>query len=287
MSSPPNRPIDLLTTPSRVYEELAALGQVPKQHLGQNFLMDRQLLDSFARDLEIREGDRVVEIGPGLGHLTRALLDAGAEVLAVEKDAALGETLPERLGNPAGLSIWVRDILEVEREKFEGWARGTELILCGNLPYYCSGQILARFYESWWELWNRAGVLLQDEVADRLIARPSTPSYGRLAILAQTFSTPRKARKVRPHLFVPRPEITSAWCTLSAKAPPEGVTAEAVSRLTALCFGERRKTLANNLGRERGKECVAQLLKEIGLKPSDRAEQLSVEEFARLVRTFK
>ncbi|NUN98764.1 MAG: ribosomal RNA small subunit methyltransferase A [Candidatus Omnitrophica bacterium] len=287
MSSLRNRPIDLLTTPGRVYEELAALGQTPKQHLGQSFLLDRQLLDSFARDLEIGEGDRVVEIGPGLGHLTRALLDAGAEVLAVEKDPVLGETLFARLGSPDRLTPRTGDILELGREDLETWSRGGEVVPCGNLPYYCSSQILARFFESWWGLWKRAGILLQEEVADRLVARPSTPTYGRLSILSQLFATPKKARKIRAHLFVPRPEVISAWCTLIVKSPPEGVTPDAVSRLTAICFGERRKTLANNLGREWGRERTREVLERAGVSGAKRAEELGLEEFIGLLNASR
>jgi 16S rRNA (adenine1518-N6/adenine1519-N6)-dimethyltransferase len=281
------RPIDRISSPTLVFKALEELGQSPKKHLGQNFLIDRVVLEGFACDLEIHDGSPVVEIGPGLGHLTRALLDAGAKVLAVEKDRGLAETLPGRLGSPDRLSVLSRDILSLSAVELADWA-GKEgmCTLAGNLPYYCSAPILVKLYEEWHGLWRRAGFLFQEEVIDRLISPPGSKIYGRLSVLAQIFSKPRKIRRVPPHLFIPKPEVTSAWCLIDPVPDPEGVTPQDISRLTAVCFGERRKTLANNLARTLGREQALRVLVAAGIDGKRRAEDLSAAEYINLWRTM-
>lgn len=280
-------PIDELTTPSRVFAELERLGGGPNPSLGQNFLTDRPLLNAMVGDLDLVDGAPVLEIGPGLGHLTRSLLDRGGRVLAVEKDARLAGSLDERLGHPPQLEVIHGDILELPGEKVSAWFGGNRGIVAGNLPYYCSSPILARLFEVWFPWVLKAGFLLQEEVVDRLVSPPGDRTYGRLSVLAQIFSDVKKVRVVQPHLFTPKPEVTSAWCLITPKVEMPKVLPEEVSRWTAVCFGERRKTLLNNLGREMGKAEARVLLEEGGIEGSRRPETLAPEEFVKLIRSLR
>ena len=277
-----NLPIDALTTPSRVYEELSLLGGGPVASLGQNFLLNRPMLEAAVNDLGLGASNCVLEIGPGLGHLTRSLLEKGCRVLAIEKDARLAETLAIRLGNPSQLEVLHRDILQVGSEKIREWAGNANPIITGNLPYYCSSPILVRLFEDWHSIWCRAGFLLQEELVDRIVSPPGQKTYGRLSVLCQAFSTPTKTRTVPPHLFVPRPEVNSAWCVLSPRQETVPVTPTQLSEVTAWCFGQRRKTILNNLSHRLGKDEAHTLLDRVGIDGKRRAETLCVEEFFRL-----
>lgn len=276
------RPIDHITSPTRVFEEMRILGGSPNPLLGQHFLIDRNVLDGFVHSLKVLPGMAVLEIGPGLGHLTRAFIDAGARVLAIEKDTRLAVGLAERLDNPETLTVWERDILDVSREEICAWAGEDEIILTGNLPYYCSSVILGRAFEEWFDLWERAGFLLQEEVVDRIVSLPGVKAYGRLSILAQVFSVPHKARRVPAHLFIPEPEVHSAWCILVKRSILPAVTPLQIAEVSGICFAERRKTLLNNLSRHLGREKAAEILEATGIEGRRRAETLSVDEFVKL-----
>jgi len=279
-------PLDRLTTPTRVYEELKALGGGPIHSLGQNFLLDRPLLEALVRDLEVGGSDCVVEIGPGLGHLTRALLETGCRVFAVEKDRRLASSLETRLAHPPRLKVVHEDILELDWSEVASWADGPRPILAGALPYYCSSPILAGAFEEWYPDWSRAGFLLQEEVVDRLVSPPGGKTFGRLSVLCQAFSTPRKLRRVPAHLFVPKPEVSSAWCVLTPNEAPPSVTAKELSQATTVCFAERRKTLLNNLGRKLGRPEAQACLDRACIDGGQRAEELSVGEFVRLTEVL-
>jgi 16S rRNA (adenine1518-N6/adenine1519-N6)-dimethyltransferase len=291
---------EFITSPTRVFETLQSLGHGPNPLLGQNFLIDANIQRYFVHSLEIDEDSQVVEIGPGLGHLTRAILDTGAKVLAIEKDHLLAKSLAEHLNAPPNLDVWDRDVLEVTLGDLLEWGEGKSVVIMGNLPYYCSAQVLAKLFEEWLLLWEKAGFLFQEEVADRIVSAPGHKSFGRLSLLAQIFSTPRKMRRIPPHVFVPAPEVFSAWCVFcrgvrqgdpAQPHPPApspmwrgGVTPTEVSKVSAICFAERRKTLQNNLGKALGREVTQQVLTEVGVDGKRRAEELEVAEFISLVQ---
>lgn len=276
-----------MTSAGAIFAYLQSLEMAPSQSLGQNFLSDRPLLEALLTATRLEPTDRVVEIGPGLGHLTRVLTSRTAAVLAIEKDRRLSDTLKDRLGDPPNLTIRNEDILETKTETLDRWREGERLALVGNLPYYCSSQILIRVFEDWLPLWKRCGFLLQEEVVDRLVAPPGTKTYGRLSVLVQLYSKPKKIRKVPPHLFVPKPEVTSAWVVLDSLEAPPSIPASEIARLTGVCFGERRKTLQNNLARELGKEAAGDLLARAVIDGGRRAESLSPTEFLELATHFR
>jgi 16S rRNA (adenine1518-N6/adenine1519-N6)-dimethyltransferase len=281
-------PIQQVVSPTAVYAELETLGGGPIDSLGQNFLTDRPILSAMASDLELEPTNKVLEIGPGLGHFTECLLATGASVLAVEKDRRLAESLAQRLGSPENLDVLHADILKVDLGKIQERLLSDRFTVAGNLPYYCSSPILTRLFEAWWPHWERAGVLLQEEVVDRLVSPPGNKVYGRLSVLVQTFAEAQKRRIVKPHLFVPRPQVTSAWCVLIPKEE-EGAPLDPVSvgKVTGWCFAERRKTLLNNLGRELGKPAAHTLLESAGIPPGARPEELRVDQFIRLTRVLE
>jgi 16S rRNA (adenine1518-N6/adenine1519-N6)-dimethyltransferase len=140
-------------------------------------------------------------------------------------------------------------------------------VVCGergilaNLPYYCSSPILVRLFEEWLPWVSRAGILLQEEVVDRLVSPPKTKQYGRLSVLTQIFSVAKKVRVIPPRLFIPKPEVSSAWCVINPHVPMPLVSPQEISRITAVCFAERRKTLLNNLAREMEKDDARNRLK--------------------------
>lgn len=280
-------PIDRLTSPSRVFEAFDSFGYGPNTLLGQNFLIDRNVQEALVASLKISEGSKVVEIGPGLGHLTRVLVENRHPILAIEKDTRLAESLSRRLSEPSELEVWNRDILDVPVEDLRAWGAGNPLVILGNLPYYCSTQILARVFEEWLDLWSCCGFLLQEEVVDRIVARPGTKLFGRLSLLTQFFSQPAKVRRLPPHLFVPAPEVYSAWCVFQHKAELPDVTPQQVSTLSGICFGERRKTLANNLSRGYGREKAQAMLAQAEIDGRLRAEQVPIEGFLKLIQALE
>lgn len=277
-----------LTTPARVYAYLDSLERGPIRSLGQNFLLDSQLIASLCHGLEIQPNQLVLEIGPGLGHFTRQLLEQGAAVLAVEKDQLLAEGLPGRLGEPPQLEVIGQDVLELSRAEVESrctarCADGSSgFLVTGNLPYYISSEIMTQLFEDWYGLWSKAGFILQEEVVDRLIAKAGSKAYGRLSILVQTYATVRKVRTLAAQFFVPRPGVTSAWCLLSPCAVEYSFTPSQLGVMTGHCFAQRRKTLANNLSRAYNRTVATELLEQCGLDGSQRAESLSVPEFIGL-----
>jgi 16S rRNA (adenine1518-N6/adenine1519-N6)-dimethyltransferase len=261
---------------------IARHGLSAARSLGQNFLLDEQLLDRIARIPGELEGRRVYEVGPGPGGLTRALLRAGAEVIAVERDRrclpALAELRQAGLGR---LRLIEADALAVDEEAEIG--RGGHVV--ANLPYNVGTALTVRWLggEAWPPWWASLTLMFQQEVAERIVARPGTSAYGRLAVLAQWRSEPRIAMKLHRSAFVPPPRVMSAVVHIVPRAAPEGVRAATLERLTAAAFGQRRKMLRQSLKALNG---GIEALESVGIDPVRRAETLSVEEFVSLARAI-
>src|SRR6185503_19620591 len=204
-------------------EVIARHGLSASRALGQNFLLDEQLLDRIARIPGPLEGERVYEVGPGPGGLTRALLRAGAEVIAVERDrrclaplAELAEAFPGRL-----------TILEQDAMAMDEAARIGPAHVVANLPYNVGTALLVRWLggESWPPWWKSLTLMFQQEVAERIVARPGGGAYGRLAVLAQWRAEAKLAMKVHRSAFEPPPKVMSALVHIVPAARPEGVRA--------------------------------------------------------------
>jgi 16S rRNA (adenine1518-N6/adenine1519-N6)-dimethyltransferase len=263
-------------------EVIARHGLRAAKSLGQNFLLDEQLLDRIARVPGDLDGQRVYEVGPGPGGLTRALLRAGAEVVAVERDRRCLPALAE-VGEAAGgrLRVIEGDALAVD----EAIEAGAGAHIAANLPYNVGTALLVRWLggESWPPWWRSLTLMFQLEVAERIVARPGTGAYGRLAVLAQWRSEARIAMKVHRSAFVPPPKVMSAVLHIVPKAAPEGVRAATLERLTGAAFGQRRKMLRQSL---KGLEGALEALAGTGIDAERRAETLSVEEFVTVARAM-
>jgi 16S rRNA (adenine1518-N6/adenine1519-N6)-dimethyltransferase len=266
---------------------LPPLREVIKRHglsaaraLGQNFLLDEQLLDRIARVPGNLEGESVYEVGPGPGGLTRALLRAGARVVAVERDRRCLPALAELEEVSDGrLTIIQGDALGID----EAAAAGPGAHVAANLPYNVGTALLVRWLggEAWPPWWRSLTLMFQQEVAERIVASPGSGAYGRLSVLAQWRSVPKLAMKVHRSAFVPPPKVMSAVVHIVPKEAPAGVSAARLEQLTGAAFGQRRKMLRRSLQSLPG---AVEALERLGIDPERRAETLSVPEFVSIAQ---
>jgi 16S rRNA (adenine1518-N6/adenine1519-N6)-dimethyltransferase len=263
-------------------EVIAKHGLSASKALGQNFLLDPQLLDRIARVAGDLAGQRVYEVGPGPGGLTRALLRAGADVTAVERDRRCLPALAELTEASGGrLRVIEGDALEVDERAEAG--DGAHIV--ANLPYNVGTVLLVRWLESaqWAPWWASLNLMFQKEVAERIVAKPGTDAYGRLAVLAQWRAEATIALNVHRSAFVPPPKVMSAVVHIVPKAAPEGVDPARLSALTAAAFGQRRKMLRQSL---KGTPGALDALATLGIAADRRPETLSVDEFVALARAL-
>lgn len=249
--------------------------------LGQNFLFDQQLLDRIARVPGDLHDQEVLEVGPGPGGLTRALLLAGAKVTAIERDHRCIPAL-EELGAlfPGRLRLIEGDALEIDAPAlFEGRPH-----IASNLPYNVGTALFVGWLSSDWRPWWQSLTLMfQREVADRIVAGANDDAYGRLAVLAQWRSTARIAMPVHRSAFTPPPKVMSAVVHVVPTDAPDGVSLKVLERLTAAAFGQRRKMLRQSLKAVPG---AIEAAKTVGIDVTRRAETVSVAEFVTLARAL-
>ena len=259
---------------------IARHGLQAAKSLGQNFILDRQLLARIAAIPGDLEGAAVYEVGPGPGGLTRALLDTGATVVAVERDRrclpALAELEPEYSGQ---LRVIEGDALEID-ERSEV---GEDAHIVANLPYNVGTALLLRWLgdESWPPWWRSLTLMFQREVAERIVAVPNSEHYGRLSVAAQWRSNPQLAMSVHRSAFVPPPKVTSAVVHITPIDEPTGVSAKVMEQVTAAAFGQRRKMLRQSL---KGLAGALEALGRLGIDPQRRAETLSIADYVALAR---
>lgn len=263
-------------------EVIAKHGLSASKSLGQNFLLDGQLLDRIARVAGDLEGQRVYEVGPGPGGLTRALLRAGATVTAVERDRRCLPALAE-LSDASGhrLRVIEGDALEIDERAEAG--DGAHIV--ANLPYNVGTVLLVRWLESatWPPFWASLSLMFQKEVAERIVAKPGSDAYGRLAVLAQWRAEATIALNVHRSAFVPPPKVMSAVVHIVPKIAPEGIDPAKLSALTGAAFGQRRKMLRQSL---KGMPGALDALATLGISTERRPETLSVDEFVAVARAL-
>lgn len=251
----------------------------PKKSLGQNFLTDPYYLQRIVDAAEIREGDQVVEIGAGMGQLTRLLADRAKRLLAIEIDNRLYELLlKEFSGNPR-VQIVHADALEFPFERLTGLWK-----LVANLPYYISTPIIQRLIRLH-SMFVRMTLMLQKEVAERIVSCPGGKEYGYLSLLVQVYTEPRIEFIVPPAAFSPRPDVDSAVVTFDVRKTPlvEPRSEGHLFKVIKACFSQRRKTLRNAL-RSMGisGDKMSEVELRSGIDLGRRAETLGIEEFKRL-----
>lgn len=263
-------------------------GLSAKKTLGQNFLLDLNLTRKIARAAGPLAGRTIVEVGPGPGGLTRALLMEGAaRVVAVERDARCLPALAEIAdAYPGRLDVHEGDALEADWHALLGAASGKATI-AANLPYGVATKLLIGWLEtSPWPPWfDRMLLMFQREVADRIVAEPGTKPYGRLSVISQWRCETRMALTLRPEAFTPPPKVASAVVSFVPRAAPEpACRVSTLGRVTAAAFGQRRKMLRQSLKQLTPE--AERIIAAAGLEPEMRAEQVPVAGFARLAAAY-
>ena len=262
---------------------IAAHGLDAKKSLGQNFLLDLNLTSKISRLAGDISDHDVLEVGPGPGGLTRGLLAAGARrIVALEKDPRCMPALAQiAAAYPGRLNVFNADALEFDmRGQLTGPVR-----VVANLPYNVGTELLVRWLtpKDWPPFWSSLTLMFQKEVAERIIAKPCTKAYGRLGILAQWKSTPSVVMELPPEAFTPPPKVHSAVVHLEALAEPRfPAPAGLLSSTVAMAFNQRRKMLRSSL--KSAAPDIEAALRDAGLKPTARAEEISVEGFCALAR---
>lgn len=266
-------------------EVIAAHGLNAKKSLGQNFLLDLNLTRKIARGAgDLTEG-AVIEVGPGPGGLTRALLMEGAtRVIAIERDARCLPALEEiSAAYPGRLTVVEGDAMTVDEAALASPAK-----IVANLPYNVGTALLIKWLtlEPWPPFWTSLTLMFQREVAERICAVPGGKAYGRLAVLSQWRSTPAILFDVPPTAFVPAPKVTSSVVHITPSAPPANApSVGALARVTAAAFGQRRKMLRGSL--KQLTTTPEPLLEAVGIAPIARAEEVDVAGFCRLAKAFE
>lgn len=260
---------------------VARHGLSASKALGQNFLFDGQLLGRIAGVPGDLTDAEVLEIGPGPGGLTRALLAAGARVTAIERDRRCIPALAE-LGEAyrGKLTVIEGDALEIDAQAlFAGKPH-----IVANLPYNVGTALLIGWLSAnWLPWWQSLTLMFQKEVADRIVSRAGDDAYGRLAVLAQWRSTARIAMPVHRSAFTPPPKVMSAVVHITPHQAPDGVALNRLEELTAAAFGQRRKMLRQSL---RGVPGALDAAETLGIDSTRRAETVSVEEWVALARAL-
>lgn len=281
--------IEDISTPRRTKEIISRHGFSFKKSLGQNFLIDQNILYKIVEAAGLDENKGALEIGPGIGALTEKLAQTAGTVTAVEIDQRLIPILREVLEPYGNVRVHHGDVLKVDLHELfrQDFADVSKVSVVANLPYYVTTPILMKLLEEKLPLENIV-VMIQKEVAERMAAAPGSKDYGSLSIAVQYYSEPKLVCIVPHTVFIPQPNVESAVIRLAVREqPPVRVEDERFFfEVVQASFAQRRKTIANNLKSRffpgEGRERLEQLLQEAGIEPSRRGETLSIEEYARL-----
>ncbi len=272
-----------------IRQELKERGIIPKKGWGQHFLMDRNILNKVIETAKINEKDVILEIGPGLGEMTLALAKKAKRVITVEIDPQMISILEEKVTGVANVEVVKGDILKVDFYEFLGQEKNPVKVVA-NLPYQISTPLLFRFIEAR-QLFSTLTLMLQKEVAERMVASPGGKEYSPLSVFTQLVSNLSVRFLVKSNAFFPPPKVESAVIHMTWREEPlvEIKDEKWFKKIVRGCFGYRRKTLRNALkhsGLALPKD-VELRMKKIGIDPQRRPETLSIQEFAHLAEVSK
>ena len=275
---------DRLTNPRTVKELCQRYGFRFKKGLGQNFLIDQQVVEDTIVGAGITKDTSVIEIGPGFGSLTQSLLEAARDVTAIEVDASLVPVLGDLFGDAENFRLVNADVLKTDLNQL---IRNEDTVVVANLPYYITTPIVTALLEKRYPL-RAVTVMVQKEVARRMVATCRDKDYGALSCLVGYYTDASILRDVKPHSFLPQPGVDSSIVLMELLPQPRvSPVDEAVYFKTVKAvFLQRRKTLLNGLANSGffpfSKEEIAALLEGLGYSPSVRGETLSIQDFCRI-----
>ena len=271
----------VIANPSVTRHILKAFNLHATKKFGQNFLVDANIVRGIVDSAEAGPGDKILEIGPGIGTLTQGLAESGAEVIAVEIDKKLPAVLAETLKGYDNVTIVPGDILKVNIREIMGEG---PFKVAANLPYYITTPILMALLEQHLPI-THIVTMVQKEVAERMVAKPGSRIYGALSVAVQHYTEPHIAYDVPPRSFIPAPEVDSVVIACKVRdTPAVAVKDEKVFfRVVKAAFGQRRKTISNAMkGAGFDKEQIAAAFEKAGIDAGRRGETFSLEEFGRL-----
>ena len=257
----------------------------PLKRLGQNFLIDKNIRNKIVSSLDINPKDVVLEIGPGFGELTTSLAGKAKKVIAVEKDKKIVRILKEKYSLPNNIDVIESDFLDIDIKKI---ASGKKVIIYGNLPYYITSPVLEKIFKSI-DYVKAAYLVIQKEVADRIVAKPGTRDIGRISLFAQYHSDPEKIFSIKKDSFFPVPKVESALLRLNVldKKRVDVENESFLFKIIKICYTQRRKIILNSLTKLGiKKENLSRLLGDACINPQSRPEELSLEDFARITKVL-
>lgn len=275
-----------LTNPETIKKIMDGLGIRFNKALGQNFLIDQTVLDSAIDASGIDECYGVIEVGPGIGTLTAELSKKAGKVVAIELDRSIAEYLKKAFVAYDNVEIVQGDALKIDlKEIIEEKMQGLKVVVIANLPYYITTPLIMKFLEDDLPL-ESITVLIQKEVAERIVADAGTKEYGAISVAVQYYSSPEIIRTVPPESFMPPPKVTSAIIKMDIKnhTKPEVSDEKRMFRVVKAAFGQRRKTLVNALssGFDVPKEELVRIVTDVTGSEKIRGEQLDLRQFIQI-----
>lgn len=279
-----------LANPSATREMLEALGLATKHRLGQNFLIDNHVIERIMDLAELTGSERVLEVGPGIGTLTLALVQGAGRVTSIEMDSELESVLSAHAVDHPNFNFIMGDALAVPPAQIAEALGGEPELLVANLPYNVAATIILQFFQTMPSL-KRAVVMVQKEVADRIAAVAGTKAYGAYTVKLSLYGEVTGRFEVPPRCFMPAPHVDSAVVRIdrvdgsatAAKAP----SAEDIARVVDAAFAQRRKTIRNSMSSNGfDKAALDSAFTQCGIAPTARAETLSMSEFVQLAEVL-
>lgn len=271
--------------PTELVQFLEGLGIGPRKGLSQNFLIDGNILRKIVQISQVGPGDLVLEIGPGPGSLTELLLQAGAEVLAVEKDEILAKAL-NRFHDIGTLDVCCADIMDFPiKQELKKRLKGKRAQVIANLPYHLTTPIIA-LLAPLHDLFSSLTLMVQEEVARRFTAKPGTSDYSSFTVFLDFYTHTHYGFKVGRNCFYPPPRVDSAVVKLDLKPPPSITNQDTFFEMTRTAFQQRRKMIKVSLKELYPSDVVMSSLKAIGANPQARPEELSLEQFLKLFKSL-
>lgn len=283
--------MDRISSPKRTKEIVQKHGFKFSKSLGQNFLIDQNILDNIVDGANILETDYVIEVGPGIGSLTQNIAERANSVVAIEIDKTLIPILQETLKDYKNVEVINEDVLKLDLHKLvEDKFKNNKAKVIANLPYYVTTPIIMKFLEEKVPVQSLT-IMIQKEVADRMQAKPGTKDYGSLSIAVQYYCNPKILLKVPPSVFIPQPKVESTVIRLDILDKPK-VNVEREDLFFGLvkdAFGKRRKTLLNALSSgdlKLEKDMLKEVLSLSNIEENRRGETLTIEEYATLANNL-